>query len=68
MITVISGANEANAELAGQPVSAVRAAFGAALNIAAGARATVNGRAENDTYVLQANDRVVFTRDTAEKG
>ena len=68
MVTIISGANEATAQLAGQTVSDVRTAFGAALNIAAQARATVNGRAVENGTVLSEGDRLVFTRDTAEKG
>lgn len=68
MVTIISGANEATAQLAGQTVNDVRQAFGAALNISANARATVNGRAVDNTTRLQDGDRLVFTRDTAEKG
>ena len=68
MVTIISGANEATAQLAGQTVSDVRTAFGAALNLAAQARATVNGRAVENGTVLSEGDRLVFTRDTAEKG
>lgn len=68
MVTVISGANEATAQLAGQTVADVRNAFGAALNIGPQARATVNGRAVDNTTVLSEGDRLVFTRDTAEKG
>jgi hypothetical protein len=68
MVTVISGANEATAQLAGQTVGDVRAAFGTALNIGAAARATINGAAADAGAVLQENDRLVFTRDTAEKG
>jgi hypothetical protein len=68
MVTIISGANEANAQLAGQAVSVARNTFGAGLNIPAGARATVNGRAVDDTFTLSEGDRVVFAAATAEKG
>ena len=68
MVTVISGANEATAQLSGQTVGEVRTAFGAALNISAQARATVNGRAVDNGTTLAEGDRLVFTRDTAEKG
>ena len=68
MVTIISGANEATSQLAGQTIGAVRAAFAVPLNIGAGHPATVNGRPEPDGYVLRENDRLVFNRNTAEKG
>lgn len=68
MVTVISGANEASAELAGQTVGSVRASFRTPLNIPAGARATVNSTAVDDQYVLREGDNLVFTKNTAQKG
>ena len=68
MVTVISGANEATAELAGQSVAQVRAAFAGPLNIAAGARATVNGQAADEATLLRDGDQINFTKQTAEKG
>lgn len=68
MVTVISGANEATAQLDGQTVGQVRAAFGAALNIPDGARGTVNGDVVDDSYELESGDELNFVKDTAEKG
>ena len=68
MVTVISGANEATADLAGQSIDQVRAAFSGALNIPAGARATVDGVARDGSYTLQDGDELSFVKDTAEKG
>lgn len=68
MVTVISGANEANAELAGQTVGQVRESFAGPLNIAAGARATVNGLTADEGTILRDGDQVNFTKQTAEKG
>lgn len=68
MVTVISGANEATADLAGQSVGEVRRAFGAALNIPDGSKATVNGASASETYTLQSGDELSFVKDTAQKG
>lgn len=68
MVTVISGANEAVSDLAGQSVNQVKASFAQALNIAPTASATVNGRAADGSQILQENDRLVFAQALAEKG
>lgn len=68
MVTVISGANDATAELAGQTVAQVRAQFTKPLSIPAGAKATVNGGSVSETYVLRDGDNLSFTKNTAEKG
>ncbi len=67
-VTVISGANENELNLAGQSVSQVRSAFGQALGIEAGARATVNGRNADDATILNEGDELAFTPGLAEKG
>lgn len=68
-VSISSGANtENNLELAGQTVAQVRQRFGEALSIPAGARATVNNKAVDETYVLRDGDRLAFVKNTAEKG
>lgn len=68
MVTILSGANEATAQLAGQTVSQVREAFKAALNIPDTAVATVNGRSADAGYALRDGDELSFVKDTAQKG
>lgn len=68
MVTVISGANEATADLAGQSVASVRAAFATALNIPEGAKPTVDGESVDEGYTLSDGDELNFVKDTAEKG
>jgi len=68
MVTVTSGANDASAQLAGQTVGQVRTAFAKALNIPAGAKATVNSKAVSDDYTLRSGDALNFVKATAEKG
>lgn len=68
MVTIISGANELKADVAGTTVSSVQSTYAGALNIPANARAQVNGRPATGTDVLKAGDRVVFAAATAEKG
>lgn len=68
MVQLISGANDANLQLAGSSIGAVRAKFSTPLNIAANAQAQVNGSTENDDFILDEGDRLVFSRAAAEKG
>ena len=68
MVTIISGANELKADVAGQTVSSVQGTYAGALNIPAGARAQINGRPAAGTDTLKVGDRVVFAAATAEKG
>jgi hypothetical protein len=68
MVTVSSGANEPSLNLDGRTVGYVRDRFGAALTIPAGAIAQVNGEEVDDSYELGAGDRLVFTKETAQKG
>lgn len=68
-VSVGSGANaENNLEIAGQTVAQVRKQFGEALSIAPGTRPTVNGKAVDESYTLRDGDRLVFVKNTAEKG
>lgn len=68
MVTIISGANELKADVAGRTVSQVQAQYSTALNIPAGARAQINGRPAGANDVLKTSDRLVFAAATAEKG
>ena len=68
-VSVSSGGNsENNLEIAGRTVAQVRADFGDALNIAAGSRPTVGGKAVDESYTLRDGDKLVFVKNTAEKG
>ena len=68
-VSLSSGANSAPAlELAGQSVAQVRTQFAEAMSIPAGSRATVNGKAVDETYVLRDGDKLAFVKNTAEKG
>lgn len=68
-VSLSSGANSAPAlELAGLTVAQVRTQFAEAMSIPTGARATVNGTAVQDTYVLRDGDKLAFVKNTAEKG
>lgn len=68
MVTIVSGANESVADLAGTTVGQARQAFRAAFNIADGAVATLNGAPVEEGRTLSANDRLVFAQPLAEKG
>ena len=68
MVTIISGANELKADVAGRTVTQVQGTYAAALNIPTGARAQINGRPSTGTDTLKAGDRLVFAAATAEKG
>lgn len=68
MVTIISGANELKADVAGKTVAQVQSTYAGALNIPGNARAQVNGRPAAGTDTLKAGDRVVFAAATAEKG
>jgi len=67
--TLISGPSRlVNQSLAGLSIRQVRDRFGAALNIPAGATATVNGHAVSDTQVLVDGEEVVFAKPLGQKG
>lgn len=68
-VSLSSGANSAPAlEIAGQTVAQVRTQFAEAMSIPAGSRATVNGKAVEENYVLRDGDKLAFVKNTAEKG
>ena len=68
-VSLSSGANSAPAlEIAGLTVGQVRTQFAEAMSIPTAARATVNGQAVQDTYVLRDGDKLAFVKNTAEKG
>lgn len=67
--TLISGPSRlVNQALAGLSIRQVRDRFGAALNIPAGASATVNGHSVPDTQVLVDGEEVVFAKPLGQKG
>lgn len=68
MVTVNSGANSVTLALGGLTVGAVRADYAGLLNIAAGAKAFINGREVQDGALLSEGETLVFTQVTAEKG
>lgn len=67
-VQVSSGGNSATLEVAGSTVAKVRSDFGESLNITAGAKPTVNGKAVPEDYTLRDGDRLSFVTNTAEKG
>lgn len=67
-VRIQSGANDESLNVAGQTVGDVRTRFGTALNIASDAAATVNDEAVEDDFELADGDRLVFGKQTAEKG
>lgn len=68
MVTIISGPADASVQLEGSTVGTARAQFSGPLSIPPGARATVNGSAVDDSYVLQTDDELQFNAAAAEKG
>ena len=68
MVTIISGANELSANVAGQTVSALQSTYTTVLNIPAGAKAQINGRPAGAGDTVKVGDRLVFAAATAEKG
>ena len=68
MVTVISGANSNELQLAGQTVGQVRTAFAGALNIAASAVATINGERADADHTLEDGDELRFSKEVAQKG
>lgn len=68
MVTITSGPADGSFPVDGQTVGQVRTDYGKLLNVAPGARATVNGIAVDDAYRLQADDELDFSAAVAEKG
>jgi len=54
--------------LIGMTIADVRLEFGDVLNILADATPYVNGQALDDSHVIEAGERIVFSLSTGEKG
>jgi hypothetical protein len=67
-VTVISGANNPDLEVAGKTVGEIRQQFGDALNISPTAKATVNGNPAGNTTRLKDGDTLAFQKEVAQKG
>jgi hypothetical protein len=67
--TLIAGTSRVtDASFVGKTVSAIRAQFKDVYNIPAAAQGTVNGANVADTYVLKANDELIFSKPAGQKG
>lgn len=67
--TLIAGTSRVtDGSFVGQTVSAIRAQFKDVYNIPATAQGTVNGSNVADTYVLKANDELIFAKPAGQKG
>ena len=67
-VTVESGVNSTQAELAGQKVCDIRTMLRQPLNIDPAARILVNGEASPDSYVAQDGDTIEFVKASGQKG
>lgn len=67
-VTVESGVNSTQAELAGQKVCDIRTMLRQPLNIDPAARILVNGEPQRDSYVAQNGDVIEFVKASGQKG
>ena len=67
-VTVESGVNSTQAELAGQKVCDIRTMLRQPLNIDPAARILVNGEASPDSYVAHDGDTIEFVKASGQKG
>jgi len=67
-VVIISGTNRLETETDCETVGAIRSDFAEALNIPAGAAATVNGSRADDNTRVCPGDEVSFTKATGSKG
>ncbi len=65
---VIYGVNELDLDLAGKTVRGIWRALEQVLNIPREARATVNGAAADDEYVVRPGDEIEFQKAAGVKG
>lgn len=69
MVTLFAGTGKVtDAAFVGMTIGQLRTQFAGVYNIQPASRGSVNGRLEDDTYVLRANDELLFTKPAGEKG